>query len=128
MQDDFAAAQATLDTAKSLLEALGPTMTAAITQPAALIAMLAGDPATAERYLRLEYESLYQMGERRVLATTAATLARAIAAQGPSRYDEALRLIGVSREAAADEDLIAQAVAQGLYARILADRGRYGEA
>ena len=44
--------------------------------------MLAGDPATAERHLRLEYDTLYQMGERRYLATTAAKLARAIAAQG----------------------------------------------
>jgi predicted ATPase/DNA-binding SARP family transcriptional activator len=128
MQDDFAAAQATLNTAKSLLETLGPTMTAAMIQPAALIAMLADDPATAETYLQLEYDSFYEMGERRFLATTAATLARAIAAQGPRRYDEAIRLIAISREAAADEDLSAQAVNQGLYARILADRGRYHEA
>jgi predicted ATPase len=128
MQDEFAAAQETFNTAKSLLETLGPTMTAAITQPAALIAMLGGDPVTAERYLRLEYDSLYQMGERRFLATTAAILARAIAAQGPSRYDEAMQLIAISREAAADEDLSAQAIGQGLYARILADRGRYREA
>jgi DNA-binding SARP family transcriptional activator len=127
MQDDFAGAQATLDSAKSLLETLGPTWTA-ILHPAALVAMLAGDPATAEMYLRPEYDSLYGMGERRFLATTAATLARAIAAQGPSRYEEAIRLITVSREAAADDDLIAQAVGQGVYARILADRGRYGEA
>ena len=127
MQDDFAAAQATLNTAKSMLETLGPTMTAAITQPAALIAMLAGDPATAEGYLRLEYDSFYQVGERRFLATTAAYLARAIAAQGPSRYDEAIRLIAVSREAP-DEDLSTRAVGQGLHARILADRGRYREA
>jgi DNA-binding SARP family transcriptional activator len=128
MQDDFAAAQATLNTAKSLLETLGPTMPAVMTEPAALIAMLAGDPATAEKYLRAEYDSLYQMGERRVLATTAATLARAIAAQGPSRYDEAIRLIAISQEAGADGDLSTQAVGQGLYARILADRGRYREA
>jgi predicted ATPase len=128
MQDDFASAKATLNTAKSLLETLGPTMPAAMTEPAALIAMLAGDPATAERYLRTEYDSLYQVGERRVLATTAATLARAIAAQGPSRYDEAIQLIAISREAGADEDLSTQAVGQGLYARILADRGRYREA
>jgi len=127
MQDDCAAAQATLNSAKSLLETLGPTRTAVL-QPAALIAMLAGDPATAEMYLRLEYDSLYNMGERRFLATTAATLARAMAAQGPSRYEEAIRLITMSREAAADEDLIAQAVGRGVYARILADRGHYGEA
>jgi len=68
------------------------------------------------------------MGERRFLATTAATLARAIAAQGPSRYDEAIRLIAVSREAAAGEDLTAPAIGRGTYARILADRGRHGEA
>src|SRR5262249_59566296 len=98
MQDDFAAAQAMLNTAKSLLETLGPTMTAAIIQPAALIAMLAGDPATAERHLRLEYDYLYQMGERRTVSTTAATLARAIAAQGPSRDDDALHVIPINRD------------------------------
>jgi tetratricopeptide (TPR) repeat protein len=128
MQDDFAAAQETINTEKSLLEILGPTMKAAITQPAALIAMLSGDPASAERYLRLEFDSFCQMGERRLLATTAATLARAIAAQGPGRYDEALQLVAMSQEAAAHEDLSAQAIGQGLRARILADRGLYGEA
>jgi predicted ATPase len=128
LQDDFAMAQETLESAKSLLETLGPTMTAAIIQNAALIAMLAGDPATAERYLRLEYEYLCRMGERFVLSSTAAKLARAIAAQGPSRYDEAIRLIATSREAAADGDLSPQALGQGLYARILADQGRHREA
>jgi tetratricopeptide (TPR) repeat protein len=34
----------------------------------------------------------------------------------------------MSREAAADEDLSPQAVVRGLYARILADQGRYREA
>jgi len=128
MQDDFAAAEETLGSAKTLLDTLGATITAVITQPAALIAMLAGDPATAEKHLRLEYDSLYQMGERRVLATTAAKLARAIAAQGQSRYDEAIALIMTSQEAAAGEDLSARAVSQGLLARILADRGREREA
>jgi class 3 adenylate cyclase/tetratricopeptide (TPR) repeat protein len=128
MQDDFAAAQATLNNAKGLLDSLGPTITAAVTQPAALVAMLAGDPVTAEKYLRLEYDSLYQMGERRVLSTTAANLARAIAAQGPSRYHEAIRLIAMGREAAADGDLSVQAVGQATLARIFADRGRYREA
>jgi tetratricopeptide (TPR) repeat protein len=128
MQDDFAAAQETLSNAKSLLETLGPTMTAAITQPAALIAMLTGDSAAAERYLRREFDSFYQMGERRFLATTAATLARAIAAHGPDRYGEALKLIAISRECAAEEDLSAQAIGWSLHARILADQGHYQEA
>jgi len=128
MQDDFAAAEATLSLADSLLDSLGAGITASTTQPAALIAMLAGDPATAEKHLRLEYGFLYRMGERRYLATTAAKLARAIAAQGPGRYDEAIRLIATGREAAAGEDLVTQALSQGVLARILADRGRHREA
>ena len=128
MQDDFTTAHAALDRAKALLDTLGPTMTAAITEPAAFIAMLAGDPATAEAHLRLQYESLGRMGERDVLATTAAQLARAIAAQGRSRYDEATHLITISREAGAGEDLSAQIIGQGLSARILADRGQHAEA
>ena len=128
MQDDFAAAQETLNNAKGLLDSLGPTITAAVTQPAALIAMLAGEPATAEKRLRLEYEALDRMGERFLLSTTAAKLARAIAAQGPDRYDEAIQLIVISREAAAGEDLSVQAVSQGTLARVLADRGRHQEA
>ena len=57
-------------------------MTAIMPQLAALVAMLGGDPATAGTRLRREYEFLDQMGERRYLATTAAKLARAMAAQG----------------------------------------------
>ena len=128
MQDNFTAAYATLDTVKALLDTLGPTITAAMTQPAALVAMLAGDAATAEAHLRREYERLAQMGERRLLGTTAATLARAIAAQGPGRYDEATHLIAISREVGADEDLSTQAVCQGVTARILADGGHYRDA
>lgn len=128
MQDDVEAAHAALDNARILLDTLGPTMTAAITEPADLIAMLADDPATAEKHLRLQYDTLYQMGERRYLAITAAKLARAIAAQGQSRYDEATRLITISQEAAAGEDMSAQALSQGLSARIFADRGQHREA
>jgi tetratricopeptide (TPR) repeat protein len=90
--------------------------------------MLADDPTTAEMHLRLQYESLDKMGERRLLASAAVTLARAIATQGQDRYDEAIHLIAISEEAAADEDLSPRAVGQGLSARILADRGRYPEA
>ena len=128
MQDNAATAHATLSRAKALLDTLGPTMTAALTEPAALIAMLAGDPATAETHLRLEYESLDRMGEKGILATTAALLAKAIAAQGQSRYDEAAHLITISRDAGADQDLSAQIIGQGLSARILADRGHHAEA
>jgi DNA-binding SARP family transcriptional activator len=128
MQDDVTAAHGVLSRAEPLVDALGPTVTAAVNQPAALVAMLAGDPATAEEYLRQEYRFLDGLGERRFLATTAARLARAIAAQGQHRYDEALDLVAISHEAGAGEDRSAEAVGQGLSARILADRGHYREA
>jgi tetratricopeptide (TPR) repeat protein len=128
MQDDVALARATLGRARSLLDTLGPTMTAAVTQPAAVVAMLAGDPETAEMHLRLEYESLSQMGDKGTLGTTAALLARAITVQGEKRYTEATELIAISQEVAADEDISAQIICQGLSARILADRGRHAEA
>jgi DNA-binding SARP family transcriptional activator len=128
MQDKVETAHATLSRAKSYLDTLGPTMTAAITQPAAFIAMLAGDPATAEIHLRFAYESLSLMGEKDNLATEAALLARAIAAQGQTRYAEASQLIAISLEAAAGEDLVTQIIGQGLSARMLTDHGRHAEA
>ena len=103
-------------------------MTLVASQPAAFIAMLAGDPASAETHLRFAYESLGLMGEKGNLGTAAALLARAIAAQGEKRYDEADQLIAISQEAAAGEDLVTQIIGQGLSARLLADRGRHAEA
>jgi DNA-binding SARP family transcriptional activator len=128
MQDQFETAHATLSRAKSYLDILGPTMTAAVTQPAAFIAMLEGDPATAEMHLRFAYESLSLMGEKDNLATEAALLARAIAAQGQGRYGEASQLIAISQEAAAGEDIVTQILCRGLSARMLADRGRHAQA
>ena len=66
------------------------------------------------------------MGEQNYLATTAAFLAQAVAAQG--RHDEAERFIAVSRDTGAGEDFLAQVIWQGLLARILAARGQLAEA
>jgi len=128
MQDELETAHVTLSRAKSYLDTLGPTMTAAITQPAAFIAMMAGDPATAEMHLRFAFEALSLMGDRGNRGTAAALLARAIMGQGEKRYDEASELIAISQEAAAGEDLITEIIGQGLSARMLADRGRHTEA
>jgi DNA-binding SARP family transcriptional activator len=128
MQDQVEKAHATLGRAKFYLDTLGKTMTAAVTQPAAFIAMLVGDPATAEMHLRFAYESLSLMGEKDNLATEAALLARAIVAQGQTRYAEASDLIAISQEAAAGEDLVTEIIAWGLSARMLADHGRHAEA
>jgi tetratricopeptide (TPR) repeat protein len=83
---------------------------------------------TAEIHLRLEYESLSQMGDKGTLATTTALLARSIAAQGEERYAEAAKLIEISQEVAPDEDISAQIICQGLSARILAASGSHAEA
>jgi DNA-binding SARP family transcriptional activator/tetratricopeptide (TPR) repeat protein len=128
MQDQAETAHATLSRAKSYLDALGPTMTAAVTQPAAFVAMLVGDPAGAEMHLRFACDALSLMGEKDNLATAAALLARAIVAQGQTRNGEASQLVALSLQTAAGEDLVTEIIGQGLSARMLADRGRHAEA
>jgi DNA-binding SARP family transcriptional activator len=108
---------------RAIFDELGATMTSAVTHPAAFVAMLVGDPATAEAHLRRDYETLERMGEKGYLATTAAFLAQAIAAQGERRYPEAERFIQVSHEAGAGEDASALMVCQAISARILAWNG-----
>ncbi|HEV3464742.1 MAG TPA: BTAD domain-containing putative transcriptional regulator [Actinomycetota bacterium] len=126
MQDQAAEAGRLLARGMAAFEELGLTMTSSVTHPASFVAMLAGDAATAEAHLRRDYEGLEAMGEKGYLATTAAFLAQAIAAQG--RHDEAERFIAVSREAAGEDDYSAQMVWQGLLGRILAARGQRAEA
>jgi DNA-binding SARP family transcriptional activator len=113
---------------RAIFDELGATMTSAVTHPAAFVAMLSGEAALAEAHLRRDYESLERMGEKGYLATTAAFLAQAIAAQGEARYPEAERFIRVSHEAGAGEDASALMVCQGLEARVLASRGELGRA
>jgi DNA-binding SARP family transcriptional activator len=128
MQDQFETAHAALGRAKSYLDTLGPTTAAAVNQTAAFIAMLAGDPASAEMHLRLDYELLSEMGDKAFLGTTAALLASAIVAQGEHRHDEASKLIAVSEEASPGEDLVNEIIGRGVSARILAQRGRHAQA
>ncbi len=70
------------------------------------VEMLADDPAAAERELRRGYDALEAMGERGLLSTVAAELARAVCAQ--ARYDEAEQLTRVSEELARPLDVAAQ--------------------
>jgi DNA-binding SARP family transcriptional activator len=126
MQDRVAHAQQLLSRGMAIFEDLGATMTSAVTHPASFVAMLTGDAPAAEAHLRRDYDSLRRMGEKGYLATTAAFLAQALAAQG--RHGDAEQFIDASREAAAGEDFSAQMVWQGLSARLLAARGRLVEA
>jgi ATP/maltotriose-dependent transcriptional regulator MalT len=66
------------------------------------------------------------MGEKALLATTAAMLAQALYAQ--ARLEEAERFCRASRQAAAAEDLSAQVTWRGVHAKILARHGRTADA
>ena len=65
------------------------------------------------------------MGEKALLASTAANLAQALYAQG--RRDEAAELGRVSEESAAEDDLLAQAAWRALRGKLLAAHGHWQE-
>ena len=90
------------------------------------VEMLAGDPAAAERELRRDFDALTAMGERYVLSTIAAELARAIEAQG--RHEEALELTRVAEELSAEDDITSQALWRVVRGRDLARQGESGDA
>jgi tetratricopeptide (TPR) repeat protein len=95
-------------------------------QEVALVEMLAGRPAAAEARLRRGFETLDEMGDKALLATTAAMLADALYAQ--ARYEEAAEFCRLSEEAAAEEDLLAQIGWRAVRAKLLAVEGRGDEA
>ena len=67
-----------------------------------------GQSAAAERELQRDFDTLNAMGERYVLSTVAAELARAIDAQG--RHEEALGLTRVAEDLSAEDDITSQAL------------------
>jgi tetratricopeptide (TPR) repeat protein len=109
-----------------ILEELGPMYSAALSHHEAFVEMLAGEPAAAEARLRDGYARLGEMGEKALLATTAAMLAQALYRQ--DRLEEAERLCDVSRDAAAGDDLSAQVLWRVVRAKILARQDRHEEA
>ena len=125
MRGEFDDARSLVREGNAIIEDLG-RMYSAGSHHEALVEMLAGQPDVAEDRLRRAYETLDEMGEKTLLATTAAMLAQAIYAQ--DRPQEAWRFCEVSRGVAADEDLSAQVVGRGTSAKILARQGRGDEA
>ncbi len=106
---------------KATLEEAGlKTMLASLQMYAGMAELVSGDPAAAERELRLGYGLLDEMGARDRLSTTAAYLARALAAQ--QRYEEADLVTRVSETAASEDDLATQVIFRGARARVLARR------
>jgi class 3 adenylate cyclase/DNA-binding SARP family transcriptional activator len=125
MLGEFDEARSLIQEANAILADLG-RMQSAVSHHEALVETLAGDSAAAERRLRLGYERLEEMGEKGLLATTAAMLAQAI--YGQERYDESGELCSVSEQMSPAEDLLTQVIWRGVRAKLLARQGRHDEA
>jgi tetratricopeptide (TPR) repeat protein len=92
----------------------------------AMIELLAGDPAAAERCARRSYGELERMGEVGYRANTAAYLSKALAELG--RFDEALELAEAARSVSGLTDVSAQFEWRVARGRALAGLGRLEEA
>jgi DNA-binding SARP family transcriptional activator len=126
MEGSFGEARKAAADCKAILEDLGLAVTAAsAAETYAIVELLAGDPAAAERELRAGYESLERMGETIVSPVLAALLAHALYEQG--RDEEALRASEVSERGAAPDDLSADVQWRTARAKILARSGRVAE-
>ena len=121
MCGELAAARRLLAESKAMMAELGVTMHTAVSHHEAFVAFAAGDAQGAEAILRAGYERLESMGEKALLATTAAMLAQALFEQG--RVDEAWAFTEVAENAAAADDMSAQITWQAVRARLQARRG-----
>jgi class 3 adenylate cyclase/tetratricopeptide (TPR) repeat protein len=99
---------------------------AATSQAAALIELLAGDPAAAERLLREAHEILAAAGERGYLSSVSALLALALARQ--ERYAEAEPFADEGRRIGHEQDLITQIYCRVAQAHVAASRGAHDAA
>jgi tetratricopeptide (TPR) repeat protein len=90
------------------------------------IEMLARDPSAAEAHLRAGYEALNGMGDRGLSATVAASLARAIYAQG--RYDEAAHFTEISEKLDGRGDITSQIGWRATRGKVLAHRHDFEQA
>ena len=127
MVGNFEKARTSAKSARAVLRDLGQAVRAASSSiDVAIVELLAGDPAAAERELRPDCEMLRGIGETYFLSSMAATLARAVLAQG--RDDEALTWIEAAEGMAADDDIDAQAESRCVRALILTRRGSFQEA
>jgi len=126
MAGQFEVARELLERSNAILADLGISLHSAVVHDEARVAMLAGEPAVAEDALRSGYDRLAAMGERALLATTAAMLARAVLAQG--REDEAWGLVDAAEAAAAADDVNAELLCRSVRAQLLARRGAVADA
>ncbi len=116
----FGLARELIATSNATYADLGLTLFLAGSEHEAVVELLAGNPAAAERSARAAYRALEEMGERAFRSTMAATLAAVILEQG--RDEEAEALAEVSARLGASGDLITQVRWRRVRARVLARR------
>jgi class 3 adenylate cyclase len=126
MRGDFASARRLLAESNAVLTDLGVTMHTAVFHHDADVALASGDTAGAAGLLSAGYERLEEMGEKALLATTAAMLAYALFEQ--ERFEEAWGFTEAAEETAAADDLSPQILWRSVRARLLARRGAIPEA
>ena len=126
MEGRFDEARSLLATSDATFQELGLSLNSAVSHHTAMVEMLAGDPAAAERCLRKGFEALEEMGDRAVLSTTAAFLGETLVAQ--ERDDEAERFAGLSAELTGEDDVLTHTMWRSVRATILARRGGLAEA
>ena len=112
----------TIEAADRVLREFGlPSGVGSSTCCEALTAGMYGDPVRAEAAHRRHYEILEEAGDQGYLSTVAATLAASLAELG--RLDEAERFAQIGREAAAEDDVASQSLAEAAWAMVLSARG-----
>jgi class 3 adenylate cyclase/tetratricopeptide (TPR) repeat protein len=112
---------------RAMLRDLGQGVFAASTgNDLALVELLGGDLALAEKEVRADYDFLETIGETYQRSTMAALLARLVRDQG--RDDEALALSKTAEEIAAADDVVSQALWRAVRAPIVARAGDIAEA
>ena len=126
MRGQFAVARRLIAERDAVMAELGLTRHTAVSHDEALVALLSGDAAGAEAVLRGGYGRLSEMGEKALLASTAAMLAHSLVEQGD--LNDAWEFTQVAETAAGVDDLSAQIGWRSVRARILARQGEIPEA
>jgi class 3 adenylate cyclase/tetratricopeptide (TPR) repeat protein len=126
MRGEFAPARRLLAESSAIQADLGVTMHTAVSHHEAYVYLASGDIDGAATLLSTGYVRLEKMGEKALLATTAAMLADVVFEQG--RFDDAWEFTQVAEETAAADDLSAQVLWRTARARLLAKRGAVPEA
>jgi tetratricopeptide (TPR) repeat protein len=127
MAGRLAESRQALERSRAVCEDLGrPAWAASMLFARGMVELIAGDAPEAERALRQGREEFLRIGERGVLSTLSAHLARALCLQ--HRFEEAEPFIEESREIASSEDVASQVGWRSARAMVLADRGAFDEA